>query len=153
MSLMKAERTLRWSDGSPPNADRVVPPAKHTHTHTTVTHTHSNLVAKDPAACSDSIRHLGLCLNTHLAPKDTIFRVTSMPGDAAIHFEGMHAGEWIVLLVVIVCLDSSCLILVLRLFNFHLRSVSGHSLCMVRVCSSGREIRDHKGGDKRTEIG
>ncbi len=31
---MKAEWILRWSFGSPPNADRVVPPAKHTHTHT-----------------------------------------------------------------------------------------------------------------------
>lgn len=57
--LMKAERSLRSPEGSPPNADRVVPPAKHTHPPVTHTHAHRHSEAKDPTVCIDSIRHFG----------------------------------------------------------------------------------------------
>ncbi len=45
-------------------------------------------------------------------------------GDAtdAIHFRRTFTGEWIVLMAVIVCLESSCFVLVLRLSDFHLLS-------------------------------
>lgn len=135
MSLMKAEWTLRWSDGSPPNADRVVSPCQihpptgvwHTHIHTK-TAPQCALIQLDTWACWLNINwtHTKYSKVLHSLRLQQCWRWYW-------HF------HWNVYWAII-----------LYLSEFHLFSIPSHSL--YDYSEMNRGIRGQKESDKHTEI-